>query len=77
MSKHESESNLIGNEYLLKTLRKLKNIKALRGVNARGIKDAGVGHPPKKRVKKDPEKAMIDDMYQGSWVQYQEGIHQH
>ena len=65
VSEHESESNLIGNEHLLKTLRELESIKALRGVNSRGIRDPGVGHPPKNRVKKDPEKVMIDDMYQG------------
>ena len=64
-SGHESESNLTGNEHLLKSLRELENIKALRGVNSRRIKDAGVGHPPKNRLKKGPEKAMIEDMYQG------------
>ena len=62
---HEGGSNLIENENLLKTLRELDNIKALRGTNSQGIKDAGVGHPPRNRVKADPEQAMIDDMYQG------------
>ena len=61
-SEHEGESNLIGNEYLLKTLRELESIRALRG---RGVKDGGVGHPPRNRVKMDPEKTMIEDMYQG------------
>ena len=46
-SEHEGESNLIGNEHLLKTLRKLESIRALRGVNSRGVKDDGVGHPPR------------------------------
>ena len=45
-SEHESKSNLIGNEHLLKTLRELENIKALRGTNSRGIRDLGVDHPP-------------------------------
>ena len=65
MSEHEGESNLIGNEHLLKTRSELESIRALRGVNSRGIKDVGVGHPPRNRVKKDPEKTIIDDMYQG------------
>ena len=64
-NEHEDESSLIGNEYLLKTMRELESIRALRGVNPLGIKDVGVGHPPRDRVKKDPEKTMIDDMYQG------------
>ena len=33
---HEGESNLIGNEHLLKTLRELESIRALRGVNSGG-----------------------------------------
>ena len=64
-SEHEGESILIDNEHLLKTLRELESIRALRGVNSRGIKDVGVGHPPRNRVKKDPKKTIIDDMYQG------------
>ena len=58
-------SNLIGNEHLMKALRELESIRALRGANSRGVKDGGVGHPPRNRVKKDPEKTMIGDMYQG------------
>ena len=46
-TEHESESKLIGNEHLLKTLRELESIKALRGVNSWGIRDPGLGHPPK------------------------------
>ena len=46
-SEREGESNLIGNGHLLKTLRELESIRALRGVNSRGVKDGGVGHPPK------------------------------
>ena len=46
-SEHEGESNLIGNEHLLKTLRELESIRALRGVNSWGVKDGGVGHPPR------------------------------
>ena len=65
VSEHESESNLTGNEHLLKTLRELENMKALMGATLCGIKDAGVGRPPSNRVKTDPEKAMMDDMYQG------------
>ena len=61
----EGESDLIGNEQLLKTLRELESIRALRGANSRGVKDGGVGYPPRNRVKKDREKTMIDDMYQG------------
>ena len=61
----EGESNLIGNEHLLKALRELESIRALRGVNSRGVKDGGGGHPPKNRVKEDPERSMIGDMYQG------------
>ena len=64
-SEHVGESNLTGNEHLLKTLRELESIRALRGVNSLGIKNAGVSHPPSNRVKKDPEKTMIDVMYQG------------
>ena len=56
---------MIGNEHLLKTLRELESIRALRRVNSWGIKDVGVGHPPRNQVKKDPENIMIDDMYQG------------
>ena len=63
-SEHEGESNLIGKEHLLKTLRGLESIRALRGVNSRGVKDGGVNHPPRNRVKEDTEKTMIDDMYQ-------------
>ena len=44
---HESESNLIGNEHLLKILRELENNKALRETNSCGIQDAGRGHPPR------------------------------
>ena len=32
-SEYKGESNLIGNEHLLKTLRELESIRALRGVN--------------------------------------------
>ena len=31
----------------------------------RGVKDGGVGHPPRARVKEDQKKTMIEDMYQG------------
>ena len=44
---HEGGSNLVGNEHLLKTLRELESIRVLRGVNSRGVKDGGVGHPPR------------------------------
>ena len=60
---HKGESNLIGNRHLLKTLRELESIRALRGVNSRGIKDVGVGHPPRNRVKRDPEKTIIAVSY--------------
>ena len=46
-SEHEGESNLISNEHLLKTLCELESIRALRGVSSRGVKDGGVGHPPR------------------------------
>ena len=39
----ESKSDLIGNEDLLKKLRHLEDIRALRG-NSCGVKDQGVGH---------------------------------
>ena len=61
----EGDSNLIGNGHLLKTLRELESIRALRGVSSQGVKDGGVDHPPRARVKNDPEKAIIDAMYQG------------
>ena len=63
-TEQQSESNLIGNEYLLENLRKLERIKARRGMRSRGYKDPGVGRPPKNRVKKDPDEAMIQYMYQ-------------
>ena len=40
-SDHEGESNLIGNEHLLKTLRELESIRALRGVNSRESSQEG------------------------------------
>ena len=60
----KSESNLIGNELLLENLRELECVKARRGVSSHGYKDLGVEHPTRNRVKKDPEEAMIRDMYQ-------------
>ena len=61
----KSEYNLIQNELLLENLRELERIKARRVVSSHGCKGPGVGHPPRNRVKKDPEEAMIRDMYQG------------
>ena len=64
-NEQEGESSLIGSEHLLKTLREFDSIRALRRVNAWGIKDVGVGHPSRDRVKKDSEKTISHDMYQG------------
>ena len=63
--KQESESNLIGNKVLSGNLCDLKHIKARRGISLHGYKNPGVNHQPRNQVKKDPEKAMIRDMYQG------------
>ena len=51
-SGHESESNLIGNEHLLRTLCELESIKTLRGVNLRGIRDPGVGIHPRTKSRR-------------------------
>ena len=57
-TEHESEPNLIGNDFLSENLRYLEHIKARRGLSLHGHKDPGVHHPPKNQVKKDPEEAM-------------------
>ena len=62
-TQHEDESELIGNEDLLENLRHLESIRALRGVSSRGVKDGGVGHPPRARVKENQERAAVDNLY--------------
>ena len=62
-AEYESESNLIVYEFLLENLRHLEHIKVRRGLSLHGYKDPGVHHPPKNRVKKDPEEVIIRDMY--------------
>ena len=44
---YEGESDLIENEHLLRTLRELESVRALRGVSSQGGKDGRVGHPPR------------------------------
>ena len=66
MVQDEGESELIGNEHLLKKLRELESIRALRGVSSRGVKDGGVGHPPRARVKEGHENTATDTMYRGA-----------
>ena len=58
----------------MKKLRELESIRALRGVNLRGVKDGEVGHPPRNRVKEDLEKTMIQDMYQGMGCSAKKGF---
>ena len=49
-------------------------IAARRGVNSRGYKDPGVMHPPRNRVKTDPEGAMLHDMYSGAGYSTKRGV---
>ena len=59
----ENESDLIGNEDLLEKLRRLEGIRASTRVNSHGMKDQGVGHPPRARVKEDQEWAATVNSY--------------
>ena len=70
----EGESELIGNEHLLEKLRELESIRALRGVSSRGVKDGGVGHPPRARVKEDHKNTMVDTVYQGAGYNTKKGF---
>ena len=62
-AEQDSESNLMGNEVLSEHLRDLERSKAGRGTSSHGGKDPGVHRPPRHRVKKDLEEAMIRDTY--------------
>ena len=64
MAQEEGESELIGNKNLLEKLRCLESIRALIGVNSRGAKDEGVGHPPRAQVKEDQERVAVINSYQ-------------
>ena len=70
----EGESELIGNEHLLRKSRELESIRALRGVNSRGVKDGGVGHPPRARVKEDQENTAVVNLYQGAEYSAKKGF---
>ena len=55
-------------------LRHLESIRALRGVSSRGVKDGGVGHPPRARVKENQERAAVDKLYQGAGYNVKKGF---
>ena len=73
VAQYECESDLIGNEDLFKKLRHLENIRALRG-NSRGVKDQGVGHPPRARVKEDQEKTALVNSCHGAGYNAKKGF---
>ena len=52
-------------------------IRSRRGTNARRRKNPGVFHPPKNRVKVDPEQAMVSGMYEGGGLQRHEWCDSH
>ena len=45
-----------------------------RGMNSRGYTDPGVLHPPRNRVKLDPESTMMHDMYSGAGHSTKRGV---
>ena len=45
-----------------------------RGMNLQGYKDPGVLHPPRNRVKVDPESTMLHDMYNGAGYNTKRGV---
>ena len=49
-------------------------VRSRRGTNSRGSKDPGVFHPPKNRVKVDPEQAMVNGMYEGAGYNVTNGV---
>ena len=49
----------------MENLRHLDRVRARRESSPLGIKDLGVGHPPRDQVKIDPEEIMVQDTYQG------------
>ena len=60
----ENEVKLAGSDNLELKLRYLDVLRSRRGVSSHGPKDPGVLHPPSNRVKKDPEREVVQDMYE-------------